>query len=105
MQTTRFTERGVLMKGSMKNSKKTSIQPDHTNVSFDSQAANPASEQSTATMPTRETDGQQSIFLSNQDEISKNSNYQFESNRKYFSICIYALCVIFIGTFLIYCII
>ena len=104
MQTTRFTERGVLMKGSMKNSKKTSIQPDHTNVSFDSQAANSASEQSTATMPTRETDGQQSIFLSNQDEISKNSNYQFESNRKYFSICIYALCVIFIGTFLIYCI-
>lgn len=36
---------------------------------------------------------------------TKNRNYQFESNRKYFSICIYALFVIFIGTFLIYCII
>ena len=37
-------------------------------------------------------------------ENYKNSNYHFESNRKYFSICIYALCVIFIGSFLIYCI-
>lgn len=35
----------------------------------------------------------------------KNSNYQFESNRKYFSISIYALCVILIGTLFIYCII
>lgn len=40
-----------------------------------------------------------------QKKESKNKNYQFESNRKYFSISIYALCVIFIGTFLIYCII
>lgn len=40
-----------------------------------------------------------------QQNDAKNRNYQFESNRKYFSICVYALCVIFIGTFLIYCII
>lgn len=39
----------------------------------------------------------------NPDSIaSKNINYQFESNRKYFSICIYALSVIFLGSLIIY---
>ena len=35
----------------------------------------------------------------------KNSNYRFESNRNYFSICIYALCVIALGTVIIYSIV
>lgn len=35
----------------------------------------------------------------------KQSNHQFESNRKYFTICVYALFVILIGSFFIYCII
>jgi len=34
----------------------------------------------------------------------RSSNYQFESNRKYFSISVYALCVILISAFFIYCI-
>ena len=35
----------------------------------------------------------------------KESNYRFESNRNYFSICIYALCVIALGTVIIYSIV
>ena len=35
----------------------------------------------------------------------KDSNYRFESNRNYFSICIYALCVIALGTVIIYSIV
>lgn len=93
------------MKDSMTNTKKASNQPDHTDFNLESQAVNPSSsEESTANNPTIETEGQQSIFPPTQDGISKNINYHFESNRKYFSICIYALCVIFIGTFLVYCI-
>lgn len=38
------------------------------------------------------------------DIPSKSNNYQFESNRKYFTICIYALSVILIGSFFFYCI-
>ena len=36
---------------------------------------------------------------------SRKDNYRFESNRNYFSICIYALCVIAIGTVIIYSIV
>ena len=36
---------------------------------------------------------------------SRKDNYRFESNRNYFSICIYALCVIALGTVIIYSII
>ena len=35
----------------------------------------------------------------------KENNYRFESNRNYFSICVYALCVIAIGTVIIYSIV
>ena len=36
---------------------------------------------------------------------SRKDNYRFESNRNYFSICIYALCVIALGTVIIYAIV
>ena len=36
---------------------------------------------------------------------SRKDNYRFESNRNYFSICIYALCVIALGTVIIYSIV
>lgn len=39
------------------------------------------------------------------DSNQKSSNYHFESNRRYFSICVYALCVITLGTFIVYSIV
>lgn len=43
--------------------------------------------------------------LHDPDTNTKNSNYKFESNRNYFTISIYALCVITLGTIIVYSIV
>lgn len=46
----------------------------------------------------------QEIPEHDKNKNTRTRNYQFESNRQYFSICIYALFVILIGTMVVYCI-
>ena len=43
--------------------------------------------------------------LDKQNKLARNSNYTFESNKKYFTICIYALAVITLAAFIIFAIV
>lgn len=95
------------MKVSITSTNETPIESNTTASAQDRPMKGSASQEPITAIPSQETGSQEaarSMLPPGSDGSPKNMNYQFESNRKYFSICIYALCVIFIGAFLIYCI-